>query len=1143
VLSASATPVLAASSNSNPFLITRSGGGGDSFTSATTGTDFGTINSGTTWLLEGGEITSFSDGGDVKQGGFLNYSVYRSSQSRPDFAELSLPFNSNPGANQDKWQKSDLGLSLTGDLVQILGATYNGTYNIDYYFRAWFNWGSQYNYSGTSTATTPPTSNFYTATYTLSGFDYYLDGSSGTTTQSTVTGGAATLTGSVGIGKFGGGTTELTATGNDYTGRTLVAAGTLKTTAAGVVPDGSDVYIKSGATFDLNGNTETVASVREYGVDDGGTVSLGSGTLIVNGSDRGNISQNSIGGTGGNVTFSSSGTTYYLYGTQDYTGTTTVTAGTVQTSVGMSSTAFVINGGTFETLGANQISDTATMTLGGGTLKIGGSETFGNNGVTLTASTTSTVSPTSGNTATITGALTGSGNLTKADNGTVILSGNSTGFSGNTTVSAGVLRVAHSSALGASGAVAVSANAALQLSNSVTIGRNLTLNGDGVTAGSGALRSVSGDNIWSGGISNNSGGRINVDDGTLTVQGNITNANNQTLYVGGDGNTTIGGTITGDKTTGDGALFKNGAGVLTITNNNTGLSGNTIVNAGAMLLGNNNALGTSGTNFVTAGAALQLSNNISVGSKALTLNGGGLNDDGALRNVSGDNSWAGNITLASNARIAADENTTLSINNVNISQAANRSVTFSGAGTTVVQGLIQTDGTSLTNRLIKEGVGTLVISNATGQAGSQLRLGQGTVLLAQGTFSTNTSTVTRAIDLGLSGASTGETTTDNAAFLVKTDITVSNSIYVAPNTVGESANATRTIGLVEAGSATFNNEIFLGGTLTMDAAANGNLTVSGNLTNVGGIIKTGEGTVTLSGANTHAGATTVAGGTLRISGNNRLGNTGTTLTISNAGILEVTATGTITNAITIGDGNGVLSNASGGLLVFSGGASKDGTVLTSHAGSGTNVFTGVISGDSEDSDFVVDGGTTVFSNVMTYNGPTIITNGGTLVLGTNNAMPSGSDLILGGGTFRVGVENYNTADPALVFGSLTLTENSTIDFGIFEGGVRRLSFADSSGVAINWNSNAVLTITNWEGVAATQSDVTKLLFGTGGLDTDQLAQIQFAGYQQGAVLVSGELVPVPEPRVYAAAVALLVAVGWRERKRLIGLVRRKSPRA
>jgi hypothetical protein len=298
----------------------------------------------------------------------------------------------------------------------------------------------------------------------------------------------------------------------------------------------------------------------------------------------------------------------------------------------------------------------------------------------------------------------------------------------------------------------------------------------------------------------------------------------------------------------------------------------------------------------------------------------------------------------------------------------------------------------------------------------------------------------------------------------------------------------------------------------------------------------------LSGANTYSGATTIGGGTLRIGGNTNLGNTITTITLSNAGILEVTAAGTLTNAITIGAGNGVLSNASSGALVIAGAVSKNGTVLTSRSGSGTNVFTGVISGASANSDFIVDGGTTVFSNVMTYNGPTIITNGGTLVLGTNNAMPSGSNLILGGGTFRVGVLNYN-ADSALSMGTLTLTADSTIDLGNFgTSGDRNLVFANSA--AITWATNAVLTISNWQGVALAQSDVTKLLFGTGGLDSDQLAQIRFADQNiTGGVLVglNGELSPIPEADIIYAALALALFILWRERRRLLHFVRSVTP--
>ena len=279
---------------------------------------------------------------------------------------------------------------------------------------------------------------------------------------------------------------------------------------------------------------------------------------------------------------------------------------------------------------------------------------------------------------------------------------------------------------------------------------------------------------------------------------------------------------------------------------------------------------------------------------------------------------------------------------------------------------------------------------------------------------------------------------------------------------------------------------------------------------------------------------------MRIDGNSRLGNTTTTLTISNAGVLEVTAAGTLTNDITISAGNGVLSNSSAGALVIVGDVEKNGTVFTSRSGSGTNVFTGIISGESANSDFIVDGGTTVFSNVMDYNGPTIITNSGTLVLGVDDAMPSGSDLVLGGGTFRVGVQNYN-ADSTLSMGTLTLTANSTIDLGNFgTNGDRNLVFANSS--AINWTPGAILTITNWQGAALAQSEVTKLMFGTGGLDSDQLAQIYFADQGiNGGTLVNGELVPIPEARIIWAAVALTLFIIWRERRRWLPIARSLAP--
>ena len=201
-------------------------------------------------------------------------------------------------------------------------------------------------------------------------------------------------------------------------------------------------------------------------------------------------------------------------------------------------------------------------------------------------------------------------------------------------------------------------------------------------------------------------------------------------------------------------------------------------------------------------------------------------------------------------------------------------------------------------------------------------------------------------------------------------------------------------------------------------------------------------------------------------------------------------------------------------------------------------FEGTTATVSAETNFIVDGVTITFTNGQAYSGATIITNNGTLVLGVDNAVPSDSALVLGGGTFLVGVENYNT-NSSLSMGTLTVTANSTIDLGGFgNSGDRNLVFGNSHGIA--WTG--ILTITNWQGVANQQSDVTKLMFGTGGLDSLQLAQIQFVGQKPGAELLDGELIPVaPEAPVFWGAAAVAGFIFWRERRRVLGLVRSLRP--
>jgi autotransporter-associated beta strand protein len=494
-----------ASGNYSPFLITRQGAGADVYTPATTGTDFGTVANGTTWLLEGGEITSWADGGDSADGANLWFSVYRGTESRPAFTSEGLFFNSQSG-NDKKWQTSGYALDLTASEVQIFDATYNGTYNIDYYFQAQFDWGSQYNSNGDSSSTSVPSSNFYTAAYSLSGFDYYLNGTTGTTTQSSVDGGAATLTGTVGIGKFGAGTTQLTNASNDYTGRTLVAGGTLETTTSGVIPDGSNVVINSGAALSL-GAAEAVAAISGTG-----TLDLGGNTLTTTPGSDSEFS-GVISGTSGALT--KAGTTILgLAGNNSFTGATTVNAGAIEakhanalgtTAAGTtvaSGAALRLSGGI--TIGSEALgltgtgvsSDGALRNISGaneyqGAITLSGATRINSDAGTLTLSTggiSGTHNLTFGGAGdtTVSGVIgTSTGTVTKDGAGTLTLSGANT-YTGKTTVSAGTLALS-TGVLLASGEIEVTAAGLLDVSGvtgGFALGAGQTLSGNGSIAGS-----------------------------------------------------------------------------------------------------------------------------------------------------------------------------------------------------------------------------------------------------------------------------------------------------------------------------------------------------------------------------------------------------------------------------------------------------------------------------------------------------------------------------------------------------------------------------------------------------------------------------------------------------------------------------------
>ena len=100
---------------------------------------------------------------------------------------------------------------------------------------------------------------------------------------------------------------------------------------------------------------------------------------------------------------------------------------------------------------------------------------------------------------------------------------------------------------------------------------------------------------------------------------------------------------------------------------------------------------------VTSGAALQLQGGIAVGNETLTLDGTGISNDGALRNISGNNSWAGTITINSTTRINSDFRTlTLDVASGNAITGSNDSLQFGGAGNVTINDVIATGTGTLT---------------------------------------------------------------------------------------------------------------------------------------------------------------------------------------------------------------------------------------------------------------------------------------------------------------------------------------------------------------------------------------------------------------------------------------------------------------
>ncbi|GGK08788.1 autotransporter-associated beta strand repeat-containing protein [Pseudomonas matsuisoli] len=465
---------------------------------------------------------------------------------------------------------------------------------------------------------------------------------------------------------------------------------------------------------------------------------------------------------------------------------------------------------------------------------------------------------------TLSGVLSGSGDLVKAGAQTVTLSGNNT-YTGNTRLVAGSLVVGSDTAFGTSRLLAqggsLTSDGSHTLANRVRLDQGLavtvadadTLTLSGEMAGAAGLsKTGSGTLVLNG--NNRYSGDTTLAEGTLSLgndaalgAGNLVVTGNATLdhdapltvqngiglsagllTLAGNSDLILNGPISGA-----GGLAKTGAdGQLVLSGNNTFTGGLALQDGGSVLVGNDNALGT-GT--LSLGGATTLAT-----TQAVTL--GNAIELGAALTLAGTYDATLNGALTGNGELVKNGTGTLSLT----------------ADNSAYNGRFTLNGGALV------GNSTSINGDVTGAAGASLVFDQAT----DGTYA---GLYDGAGDFTKSGAS-ALTLTQAQAFTGALNVLGGTLATSGDNYLGSAGTVNLTAGTLLLNGAESlaaiqglgNLELGAGGSLTLNTAAD--QVFAGGFTGSGTLFKTGSEQLTLTGSSSHSGTFNINEGTLRVDG-------------------------------------------------------------------------------------------------------------------------------------------------------------------------------------------------------------------------------------------------------------------------------------
>ncbi|ACB75006.1 beta strand repeat-containing protein [Opitutus terrae] len=419
------------------------------------------------------------------------------------------------------------------------------------------------------------------------------------------------LSGAGSVTKLGAGTLTLTGA-NTSTGTTTLSAGTLEL--------GSASALGSSGTITFSGGTLRFGTVSPTDYSSRFSSAAGQVFRLDTGSRDATLAS-ALASTGGSLEKSGSGS-LILTANNTYTGTTTVSAGTLQ--LGANSAAGSVAGnislasgtglllyrssdltyggvisgaGSVTRTGGGATIFTADHTYTGGTTIINGTLQLGNGStsgsVTGDIANAGSVVFNRSNNTTYAGVISGNGSVTKQGAGTLTLTSAHT-FTGTTTISAGTLTLNGAGAL--MGNIVNNAALTFSPSGSRTYAGNLsgtgavTLNGASTQIFTGAASHTGGTTVQAGTLQLGNGGTSGALAGNVTLSTSLA-----TLAFNRSDAVTFSGAVSGS-----GALTQSGSGTLTLSGVNTYTGGTTLA-AGTLELGSADALGSSGIINFTGG--------------------------------------------------------------------------------------------------------------------------------------------------------------------------------------------------------------------------------------------------------------------------------------------------------------------------------------------------------------------------------------------------------------------------------------------------------------------------------------------------------------------------------------------------------------